>query len=34
MLLQQSKRQLFDTFIASNNPLDLLDMGEIEELFR
>ena len=32
MLLQQSKRQLFDTFIASNNPLDLLDRNEIAEL--
>jgi len=32
MLLQQSKRQLFDTFIASNNPLDLLDWQEIEAL--
>jgi len=33
ILLQQSKLQLFDTFITSNNPLDLLDRKEIEELF-
>ncbi|MDR0796789.1 MAG: DEAD/DEAH box helicase [Tannerella sp.] len=32
--LQQSKLQLFDTFIPSNNPLDQLDSKEVEELFR
>jgi SNF2 family DNA or RNA helicase len=31
--LQQSKLQLFDTFITSNNPLEQLGRQEIEELF-
>ena len=31
--LQQSKQQLFDTFITSNNPLANLNKEEIEELF-
>ena len=33
MLLQQSKLQLFDTFVTSNNPLQRLNREEIEELF-
>ena len=33
MLLQQSKLQLSETFITSNNPLDQLDKKEMEALF-
>jgi SNF2 family DNA or RNA helicase len=33
MLLQQSKLQLSDTFITSNNPLEQLNQREMEELF-